>query len=505
MTKRLPVVFAAILLLILGLQSVLVIPGYIRLSQVPKITTRLAGNLDPYMQATSGNATKQASFNPAFLQGNALLSGFISAIHIPTSSSSWMEKKIPDQVAINLTNSDQFNLADPIILSGFLRDVATGNGIANKTITFSTNGIRLGQTHSEDNGSFTIKISKDLPAGPYLVTASFKGAHLLTPASAATSFVVVPATVHIQTVPATAGITFDMDGRQFVSGEDGLASIAINRVGTYRLEVLLDKYNNPSERIEFGRWPDETFHTFRNVQVPAKNIIQVGLNIFHKVSFQFIDLDGYPVDTSRIASINIRSVQGDVFTLKPGDTPWLPSSRTARRQLGLEETDLLYSVNSVNIDGSNVVNSAQQRFFAQTDSSWTISLLLYSLQITARDGLFAAPVGKSVDIVYPNGEIKNYPLDPNGKLEIHALARGIYRASVIGIKGLGTSTPVALSRNQVVNLNIVTPLDLATFGSVSFFLAVGLIIFGRPWLLHFLLGRKRSPSKKVKQVPVNEN
>ena len=119
--------------------------------------------------------------------------------------------------------------------------------------------------------------------------------------------------------------------------------------------------------------------------MPSDTIIQVGLNIFHKVNLKFVDLDGFPVDPSRITSISIRSIQGDVFTLKPGDTPWLPASRTARYQTGLEKTDLLYSVNSVTIDGSNVVNSAQQRFYAKTDDTWSISLLLYSLHITARD------------------------------------------------------------------------------------------------------------------------
>ena len=121
--------------------------------------------------------------------------------------------------------------------------------------------------------------------------------------------------------------------------------------------------------------------------------------------------------------------------------------------------------------------------------------MVYSLHRLASPLMWSIPMVK----------LKTFHLIQSGKLEIHALARGIYRVSVIGVKGLGTSTPVALSRNQVVNLNIVTPLDLAVAGSVSFILGVGLIIYGRPWLLSFLLGRKRSPSRKMRWTSIHEN
>ena len=505
MRKRLPVALFVVSVLFLGLGLGLVAPALASMNREGKIVPSLTTSLNLGLPGTNSNSTLPASINKSFLQGNGLLSGFLYATRIFTPSSTSLDIKVPDAVSINLAGAGSFNLSEPILLAGTLQNMSTGTGVANKIVTFSTNGVHLGQTHTDNAGAFTIKIKKVLPAGTYLVTATFKGAHLLSPASAATTFVILPATVVVQTVPATAGITFQMDGRQFISGADGLASIKIGEAGTYRLDVLLDKYSNPSQRVEFGRWTGESYEPSRDFDVPAKSIISVGLNIFHKVKFNFVDLSGFPVDPSRITSISIRSIQGDVFSLKPGDSPWLPASRTAHRQTGLEKTELLYSINSIIIDGSNVVNSAQQRFFAQTDASWTISVLLYSLRITTKDGLFGAPVGTSIDVEFPNKQIKNYPLDSSGKLEIHALARGIYHVSIVGIKGLGTSTPVALSRNQVVNINIITPLDLAAFGSVSAGLALGLIIYGRPWLLQLLLGRKRSPSRKPKWTSIHEN
>jgi len=407
-----------------------------------------------------------------------------------------LDKKTPHQVSLNLLGNSQFNLAEPIILTGLLKDMSTGLAIPNKTVTFTSNGIILGQTHTDAQGGFQVEIHKDLPAGSYVVTASFKGAHLLNPASNVISFKILPATVNVQTVPAVSGITFQMDGQQFVSGPDGMATVDINQAGVYRLSVLLDQYKNPSQQVEFGRWSIESYQPSRDVQVPSDSVIQVGLNIYHKVNLKFVDLDNYPVDLSRIGSISIRSVQGDVFDLKPGETPWLPASRTARRQNGLQETDLLYSINSVIIDGSNVVNSSQQRFYAKLDDTWSISLLLYTLNISVKDGLFAAPVGKSINLVYPDGQNVHFDLDNAGNAQIHTLARGIYHVSLIGVKGLGTSTPVALSRNQAVTMRIITPLDFAISGLTMMGISLGLIFYGRPWLLGYIFRIKHLSFRK---------
>jgi hypothetical protein len=415
-------------------------------------------------------------------------------------SSAVLDVQAPHQVALIVNGNQKVNLADPIALSGTLTDRLTGDPVTNKTITFSTNDIDLGQTHTDDQGTFNIQIHKDLPAGNYLVTASFKGAHLLTPASASISIEVLPATFSVQTVPAIPGITFQMDGRQFVSDENGTASIDLYHAGDYQLLILLDLYNNPSQRVEFGRWADENYQPEHDIQIPGDLSIQVGLNIFHQVSLNFINLDGLPVDASRISTISIRSVQGDVFTLKPGDQPWLPASRTARRQTGLDVTNLLYSVNSVLISGSNVVNSAQQRFYVKPDDTWNISLLLYSMHITTKDGLFASPVGQSINITFPDGQVENYPLNASGSLDVYSLPRGIYRISLPGVTGLGTSTPVALSRNQVVSLRVITTLDMAVIGFLSIGFALGLIFYGRPWLLDLIFRKKRSPSREASDI-----
>ena len=283
-----------------------------------------------------------------------------------------------------------------------------------------------------------------------------------------------------------------MDGNPFVTGSDGMASVEISKVGQYRLDALTDLYHNPDQQVQFGRWESESYLPYRMVQVPTNDVIMAGLNIFHQVGISFIDLDGYPVDSSRVTAVTVRSLQGDVFDLKVGSLQWLPSSRTARRQTGLEETDLLYSIIDVTIDGSNVVNSAQQKFFLTQNTTWKISLLLYTLHVAASDGLFGTPLGKSIDLQFPNGLVQNYPLDHTGNIEVHTLARGIYHATLVGASGMGTNVPVALSRQQYVNMKVVTPKDMAVAGIAGVSTVLGLIFYGRPWILLYLLKKRRA-------------
>ena len=134
------------------------------------------------------------------------------------------------------------------------------------------------------------------------------------------------------------------------------------------------------------------------------------------------------------------------------------------------------------VDGANVVNQSQQRFFSHPNDTWQISLILYSLSIRANDGLFGSSVGKSVNLVYPDGHFKNLPFDKTGTAAIHGLARGNYTVEVLDAKGLRQVIPVALSRSQTVDIKVPTTLDMVVAGSLGLLFALGLLLYGRFWL-----------------------
>ena len=427
----------------------------------------------------------------SFMLSTFLAIGLLGGLILPVSANSGAANKLLARqpltpTKIFLVKPEIQDLGKHFILTGGLS--ATNTSVSGLSVIVTIDGKFLGRTRTNEIGLFLLKVNEDLPAGSYKLSANFTGTHLLAPSSTSTALQIRSSDVRIQTVPPIAGVTFLMDGRQFVSGEDGLAKISIFKTGNYRLEVLVDQYNNPTQRIEFGRWEEESYQPFRDVQVPVSGTIEAGVNVFHQVGLNFVDLEGYPVDPQRISGISIKSLQGDIFDYQNEQARWVPASRVARRQKGLEETKLLYSVISVTVDGSNVVNQSQQRFFTSPNDTLTISLLLYSLQVSAKDALFGSPVGKAVQLKFPDRKTENYPMDSAGMVKIPSLARGIYQVEIVNSDGLKASTPVALSRNQVVQQSVITYLDLAVVGSLGLLIALSLIFFGRPWLL---VSRKR--------------
>jgi len=87
-------------------------------------------------------------------------------------------------------------------------------------------------------------------------------------------------------------------------------------------------------------------------------------------------------------------------------------------------------------------------------------------------------VGKSISLIYPDGHAQNYPLDTNGTVGIHGLARGNYTVQVLNDKGLKQIIPVALSRSQTVDIQVPTNLDLELC-SVWVIVGLSLIVFPR--------------------------
>jgi hypothetical protein len=400
------------------------------------------------------------------------------------------------RTTITFTKLSEIKMGQPITLSGYIYD-AYGRPVTQKSIIFTISGVYLGQASSDQKGFFQREFKRVLSAGTYAIGATFNGTHFLELTTTSATLKVLPSDAQIQVVPPVAGITFDLNGQQFVSGDDGFAYVNINSPGQYRLRILLDQYHNPSLQVEFGRWLDETRLPYIDIQIPTAKVIQVGLNLYQQVGQSFVDLDGYPVDPQRVAEFSIRSAQGDVFDFNNGQPRWIPASRVTRLVDGLRATPLLYSVNSVTVDGSNVVNQAQQKFFAHPDAIWSISLQLYSMHISARDALFGFPVGKSVNVEFPDGHIGNYPINRAGEVDIHSLARGNYFTKLVGANGLSFRTPVALSRSQTITTKVITYLDLAIVGVLGALVALGLLFYGRPMLLLSLLRKNGHASQDV--------
>lgn len=284
-----------------------------------------------------------------------------------------------------------------------------------------------------------------------------------------------PVIVSIQTFPARANVPFSLAGRTAWTDDQGIAYLSADELSGAHTNLTLPETNlDATTRVTLGR----TFWD-RNTQVRA------ALDISHPVTWSFVDLDGRPVDPQRITSITLKSSIGAVITFDTNQVrqpQWLHASRVVPTHLGLIQKDISYGLESVVIDGTNVVNRAQQRFFPTSQRSLQFHLMFYSLRVTSRDAFFGFATGSEIQLVYPDGRTQVVPLGARGEASIERLPRGEYRVTVVG-SGLATPRPLALTKNQDLELALLSFLDLGVLLGSLFTLAVGVLLIGRPRLL----------------------
>ena len=360
--------------------------------------------------------------------------------------------------------------------------------VGNEVLYFFMDGVQKRRIRTDDNGMATFHTKNDLPAGTYTIEIIYKGSSGLLPSTASAELVVLPAVVEIHTVPPLPGMSFSLAGRRFTSDEAGVAQIEVNEPGSYVLEVLQPQVDNSEIRASFSRWGDDAFSPSREVVVPIDKPIDIGFEISYRVSQTFIDLDGQPVDPARVTSLTFKGSNGTTHLFKDNQPHWLLAGRVARLQNGLQETRILYSLMSVIIDGSNVVSQAQQRFQVNPNDVWPIRLLLYSASFSARDLLFPFPMGTGIRLEYPDGHNREFPFDSNRQIKVESLARGLYKVTVIGAKGIAPPTPIAMSRDQTMELMVISYLDMTSVSVLGVFLSLGLLFFGRPELFKIPVG-----------------
>jgi hypothetical protein len=377
-----------------------------------------------------------------------------------------------------------------------------GEPVVNQRVELFINGIRERSARTDRMGAASIRVRRD-EADAYALNVTFKGSKLpsLGSSKASGELIISPALIEVHTTPSLPDIKFSLDGRVFASDDYGVARIEMKKAGKYQLKLLPLEVKDENIQMQFGRWEDEVFEPDREIEVPLRKPLLIGFEVSYRVNQEFVDLENKPVDSSRISSITYKGSNGAVFTFEDTGAHWLPAGRVIRLNKGLQEARILYSVMSIVIDGANVVSQAQQRYYVDQEDLWAIQVLLYSARFTARDALFGFPIGTGILIEYPDGDVQSYSFDTDQGYTIDGLARGIYRVTVTGVNGYAPATPIALSRDQDVDLMVFSALDIGVLVSVGLFLSVGLLWLGRPYVFKQALAPVLRIASKKESIP----
>jgi phospholipase C len=250
----------------------------------------------------------------------------------------------------------------------------------------------------------------------------------------------------IQTVPKVPGMRFAVDGHRFEADRDGRAQPPREARGKVSSLRALDTEIAPGVRARFDRW-------YRGRRIAA-------INLYHRVRARFVDQSGNAVDPRAVTSVTLRGSDGGRHVLVRNRSLWLQGNRVVPESQGRRSTALRYAAESVLVAGSNVVHRGQQRFMPAANRTIQLRLLLFAVRVTVRDALLGFPIGSHVRLEYPNGRERRVALGSRADLTLKSLPRGDYRVSVDAL-GISSPRPVALSRDQEVDLRVISWLDFA--------------------------------------------
>jgi hypothetical protein len=371
-----------------------------------------------------------------------------------------------------------------------------GTPISGASIALYIDDAMQERSTTGQNGTAVLKIRKDradIPAGTHQLLVIFYGdpGKGLQPAHVEQTLVISPGEIEVDTVPALPGVQIQVSSAldlgspwgapattTVTADAKGIIRIPVAETGSYRLTVLPWHSPDPTMRATFSRWEHTLYLPTRIVNYEPGLRLLAGFETSDLVSVHFTDLAGAPIDTKTITSYTLKSSMGDHIERSDEKPIWLPSTRVGRLGGDLEVLKIYYSMDEVMVDGSNVVHHAQYRFQPTETQKWTIPLLYFSAHFSGADAIFGSPKGSSVKIIAPDGQAQVVPLGKDGTAYLPSLPRGTYTVQVLG-GGYSPPAPVALSKNQSVNLVVVSYLDMALVAGLGIVIVVGLLLVGR--------------------------
>lgn len=316
----------------------------------------------------------------------------------------------------------------------------------------------------------------------------------------------------LATAPRIPGLRFALGGRVFVTDGQGTIAIPADVIPsgpaiTQPQRVIRKLRLLPSREKGGLEYRISRYTTFSTGA--GRTIVRAMMDTFVPVKFVFTDRSGRRVDPRLLNSVTIKRSDGAVTTLGPKRLS-SPVTVQARRIVRLGgaffSKNMVYRIQSVLVGGNNLVNRAQQAFTPLRTRTVDVELLFYSARISARDRIFGYGIGSGIRLEYPDGRVEQHDFTGEHGVLLPALPRGEYQISV-DAPGLSSSQPVVITRDQVVEIKVISYADIAFILGVLITLAGGLLVvgrgpgrgrrFGRPTLTHPFVTRDPGPKQPV--------
>jgi hypothetical protein len=270
--------------------------------------------------------------------------------------------------------------------------------------------------------------------------------------------------LEIITVPKVPGARFMVDGRTHRADGQGVVRLKVKSLDRHKVSVVDTKISQSNRTLTFDQWysrnHDQDHLDELSGLVVKRNLrIKAGYRGTYKVHYSFVDKARNPVEATRVSRVEFRGDHGQTVTGNGSGTLTVLGVRPVVSGGTLIAKRVNYTVQRVDVDGSNVVQVNEQRFEPSRKTSVVIPLQLHTVHFSTRDLLFGNPVGQAIWLKYPDGHRLKVPLDAGGKATVERLARGSYTVQV-DAPGLAFERPLVVSRNQYVELQHVSSFDI---------------------------------------------
>lgn len=293
--------------------------------------------------------------------------------------------------------------------------------------------------------------------------------------------------VVIHTAPSTPGVVFLLDGATMTTGPAG------------NVTAPIDDLNNVSDRLQLAS-ANASGLLVSNLRVsklpPRKvrqRVVTAALDVRRLVVLRFVDLKGAPIPASRIAEVSLSS--GNALVSRVGsqldDPAALLTQVAAKAGGGWQTRKVVYSLRSVKLDGGQAVFNGRQRFQPSDGATWNISLAVFSLTMTAHDALFGYQIRSRVVITRPSGAHYAVELSKVKSAVSKSMVRGLYGLTVDSAL-VGGQTSVLVSRDDKVDLRVVTLLDSVVMIVVILIILLSAVLGGR------VLARRRTSNRAAR-------
>ena len=297
-----------------------------------------------------------------------------------------------------------------------------------------------------------------------------------------------PITLTLNTVPALPGVHFTFDGHVLVTAANGRATYTAEHDFVPHTLTLTDTSLQVTDRrYQFSRWagqrnPSQAFtHTVTALPLRQNYAITAAFTVQRQVTPRFVEVNGSSLDMSRISAITVKSDTGQVVNLSPTGAAWLDGMRPAYHHSALTADPAIYSLQSVMVSGTNVVDAGRQTFKPATNNAPTFITQFYDLVITGHDALFKTAMGKQAIVTFPDGTKRTVTLNAHHTATMPNLPRGTYTVRLKAGNGIVAADQFALSKDKTVDVAVISLVDIAVLIAAALVAALALIAIGRRW------------------------